>query len=160
MKKGLTILVLVLALVGGFFVWQKMQAPQTVQPVQKQEPMIKKIDLTTQPEWVQKLVVTAKKGTAANGLSNITIKAVGLPKEVSAVSYVFSYETAKNGTQGHFSNTPLETKGQDSFTKTIELGTCSTKSCVRHEGVTAVEIELDFTTSSDDSPIWTGTISL
>ena len=44
---------------GGFFVWQKSQ----VKPVEilPKESMIKKVDMSTQPDWVQKLKVVAKK---------------------------------------------------------------------------------------------------
>lgn len=144
---------------GGFFVWQKSQIKTS--GTSEQESMIKKVDMTTQPDWVQKLKVLVKKGTSSNGLSNVTFYIDGMPKDlVSLLSYVVQYQTSNKGVQGALSTTPLKINGVTSFSKTVDLGTCSTKSCVRHDGVTAIELELDFTTSSGDSPIWSNTIGL
>lgn len=152
-------IVAVLLLIGGVIVWQKSQVKPIETP--SKESMIKKVDLSTQPDWVQKLKVTVKKGVSSNGLANVTITAEGMPKGiVSALSYVVQYQTSNKGTQGSLSTTPIKVNGETSFFRTIDLGTCSTKSCVRHDGVMAVEVELDFTTTSGDSPTWSNTISL
>ncbi|MCL4397607.1 hypothetical protein M1403_01115 [Patescibacteria group bacterium] len=157
MKNKLPVLiVLLLVVVGGFLVWQKSQAkPAIVPKPEVTETGIKKVDLSTQPEWVQKLVVTAKKGRSANGLDNFTLTAKGIDPTVKTLTYVVQYETSNKGTQGALVMKPQEvTNG--TYTQVIDLGTCSTKSCVRNDGVTSVEIELDFS----DGSIWTGTISL
>lgn len=152
-------IVILLIVLGGYFVYQKSQAKPTEAPVQ-QESMVKKIDLSTQPEWVQKLDVTAKKGRSANGLDNVTVMVKGIPQGlVASVTYVMQYQTTNKGTQGALSSKPIDVTGT-TFTKTIDLGTCSTKSCVRHDGVTSIDLELDFTTTSGDAPIWEKTIDL
>mgnify|MGYP001580862597 CR=1 FL=1 len=158
-RAAIGVVFFLLVSLGGFFVWQKSQ----IKPVEipAKESMIKKVDLSTQPDWVQKLKVVAKKGVSGNGLANVTIYIDGMPKDmVSALSYVVQYQTSNKGTQGAFSTTPLKINGATTFSKTIDLGTCSTKSCVRHDGVTSVEVELNFTTTSGDTSVWTGTINL
>lgn len=144
---------------GGYSLYQKIQTPP-VPVTTEPETMVKKIDLSTQPEWVQKLDVTAKKGKSANGLDNAIVTAKGFPQGlVTGVTYVVQYQTTNKGTQGALSSKPVSVTGT-TWTKTIDLGTCSTKSCVRHDGVTSIDLELDFTTTSGNTPIWEKTISL
>lgn len=159
--KLLPIIVVVLVALAGFLIWQKSQVKPPAAPPAVSTPTVNKIDLSTQPEWVQKLTVTAVKSISGNGLANVTVKVTGLPDGlVQSASYVIQYQTTNAGAQGALSSTPIAVNGKTSFSKTIDLGTCSTKSCVRHDGVTAIDVELDFTTSSGDKPIWTGTINL
>lgn len=156
--------VVALVVILGAVVWQKSSVRSTANsnsPTPTPAVGIKKVDLASQPEWVQKLTVTAKKGVSANGLNNVTVKASGMPAGlVQTLGYVLQYETTNKGTQGALSTTPLTINGATEFTKTIDLGTCSTKSCVRHEGVASVDLELDFTTSSGDQFAWSGTLNL
>jgi hypothetical protein len=153
-------IVLALILILGFVIWQKSQAP--VKPEEtKKESLVKKVDLASQPEWVQKLTVTVTKGSSANGLKNFTMKVTGLPKDlVQSVDYIVQYETTNKGSQGALSTKPLDVKGATEFSKTIDLGSCSTKTCVTFDGVTAVETELDFITSDSSKFSWTGTLDL
>ncbi len=145
-KKIIIGVVLVLVGISGWLVYQKSQ----VRPVVLPEPLaVKKIDLD----------VTARKGQSANGLENVTVLVKGLVK-VETVSYVLQYQTSNKGAQGALSSTPVVVSGATTFTKTIDLGTCSTKSCVRHEGVISVDLELDFTTSDGSKPTWFKTINL
>jgi hypothetical protein len=161
--KGIPAIVVVAAvgllLAGGAMVWQKSQIKTEV--TRSKTPAIKKVDLATQPAWVQKLKAAARKGTSANGLENVALIVSGLPKgEVETISYVLQYQTSNKGAQGAMSSIPVEVRGATEFSKTIDLGTCSTKSCVRHEGVTSVEVELDFVTSSGGEAVWTGIVNL
>lgn len=151
-KKVIGGVVLLLVVVAGvFFVFQ--QPKPAVKTEEKQEFSIKKVDLAKQPEWVQKLKVTGKKGQSANGLNNVTLSVTGI--EAASLTYVLEYQTSNKGTQGALAMSP-QSVSDGKFTKTIDFGTCSTKSCVRHDGVTSVTVELDFS----DSSIWTGSVSL
>lgn len=153
--------VLLLLGVGGYLVYQKSQVKPSETTSSEPEAMVRKIDLSTQPEWVQKLEVTAKKGRSANGLENVTVTVKNIPSGmVAGATYVMQYQTTNKGTQGALSTKPINVSGATTFTKTIDLGTCSTKSCVRHEGVTSIDLELDFTTTSGDTPIWEKTLDL
>jgi hypothetical protein len=150
-KKIIGGVVLLLALVvGGYFLLQQPKPEVKNAPA---ESSIKKVDLATQPEWVQKLKVSGKKGRSANGLDNMTLSVTGI--EATSLTYVLEYQTSNKGTQGALAMSPQSITGK-SFTKTIDFGTCSTKSCVRHDGVTSVLVELDF----NDSSIWTGSVDL
>lgn len=155
---GIIAFVVLVGIVGFVLLNRPKETPKVEE--KKAESMIKKVDLSTQPEWVQKLEVTATKGTSANGLKNVTVKVTGMPKDlVTSVNYIVQYETANKGSQGALSTKPIDVAGKTEFFKTIDFGTCSTKSCVTHEGVTAIELELDFTATSG-SFIWSKTLPL
>lgn len=165
MKKSLPIVIIVVLvlLAGGvWYVKSQFDTPVTPPtPSVQNATLAKKIDLSTQPEWVQKLVVTAKTGKSSNGLNNFTINISGMPKGmVKSLTYVASYDTSNKGSQGVLATKPLLIDGATSYIKTIDLGTCSTKSCVRHDGVKSVDLELDFTTTAGDLPMWSKTLAL
>ncbi len=149
--------IVVLLLVGilGFMFWQKSQMKA---PVPVVEPTIKKVDLSTQPAWVQKLNVSAVSGrNPKNGLKTYTVTVQGLPKDsISTLSYVIQFMTTNKGSQGDFSSKPIELNGVSEYKHTGDFGTCSTKSCIVWEGVKQLDVELDF----NDSSVWTGTVSL
>lgn len=154
-------LVILLLVVLGVVIWKKSVTSVSNSGASTPVHTVKKIDLASQPLWVQKLVVTAASGRSANGLKNVTLKVTGLPSaQVDSVTYTFQYETSNKGTQGTYSSKPLEVAGAENFSKTFDLGTCSTKSCVTHDGVKAIDVELDFNTSSGDQPVWTGTVQI
>jgi len=157
--------VVVLLVVGiGLIIFQKSQvkAPVTKPAANGDEITIKKVDMASQPEWVQKLVVKVTGGTnPKNGLKTITITADGMPEGlVRSYNYVAQFETANLGTKGGLSFTPLEINGAKLLTKTFDLGSCSTKSCVRYDGVKEINLELDFTTTSGDQFTWSKVVPL
>lgn len=154
------LIILFLAGTLGFIILQKTLPAKPATPAST-TPEVKKIDLSTQPEWVQKLEVTAVRGRSGNGLQNVTFSATGLPRGlVSNVNYVVQYQTSNKGSQGALSTKPIEVNGDTKFSKTIDLGTCSTKSCVTHDGVTAIDLELDFTTTDGSQFSWSKTLDL
>lgn len=149
-----------LVLVLGAIVWQKSQVTTPASSFAP-EAGVKKVDLSSGPEWVQNLAVVAKKGYSANGLENVTISLKGLPKGmVATVSYVMQYQTTNRGTQGALSTKALDIDGATTFKKTVDLGACSAKSCVRHDGVTSVDLELDFTATSGQTASWSKNLDL
>lgn len=118
------------------------------------------VDLKTQPKWVQDLKVTAVRGKSANGLENFVLTMSGLDPTVSGITYTIEYQTTDKGIQGTFSSKPVDPEGETTYSlKTMDLGTCSTKSCVRHTGVKELTIQLDFQTSTSPA-IWTGIVPL
>ncbi|KKU91363.1 MAG: hypothetical protein UY21_C0010G0018 [Microgenomates group bacterium GW2011_GWA1_48_10] len=156
-------LVGLLLVVAGVIVWQKSAVKEPSKTTAPKTPTIKKVDLKSQPEWVQKLTVTVKKGkSSTNSLDTLTFAVSGLPEGlVSSLEYTFSYETTNRGTDGGFSTRPIDINGETTYTKTVEMGSCSTGGkCVRNEGTTSVDLEFDFTTKDGDQPIWTGTLDL
>lgn len=156
MKKVLPIAVVILVIIAGILILQKsLVRPAIVPKPEVTDTGIKKVDLSTQPEWVRQLKVSGRKGSSPNGLDNFTLTASGIDSGVSTVTYIVQYQTSNKGVQGALGMSPQEVS-DGVFSKTIDLGTCSTKSCVRHDGVTEVEVELDFS----DGSIWTGDISL
>lgn len=166
MNKNLPIIigssVVILLIIGGFIFWQKSQnqTPVSKPEYVQQESSIQMVDLKTQPKWVQDLKVTAKRGRSPNGLENFTLTMTGLDPSAEGITYTIEYQTTDKGIQGTFSSKPVPTDGKSELSlKTIDLGTCSTKSCVRHNGVKSLTIQLDFTTKSG-SATWTGIVPL
>lgn len=156
------VIVLVIAAVVVFFWWRNSQAatPAPEPEYQQQTSSIQMIDLSTQPKWVQDLKVTAQRGKSPNGLENFALTLNGLDKSVTGITYTIEYQTTDKGIQGTFSTKPVDPEGEATYTlKTMDLGTCSTKSCVKHDGVTELIIQLDFQTS-DGPAIWTGTVKI
>lgn len=154
-------LVVLLLIVLGVIVFQKSNTAAPTSPITEAATGIKKVNLAEQPEWVQKLIVTAKKGRSANGLTNVTLKVTGMPDGVvESLEYVVQYDTTNRGTQGALSSKPAEVRGKTEFTKVIDLGTCSTKSCVTHEGVTGIEVQLDFLGKNGEKFAWSGSLPL
>ncbi len=152
--------VAVLFLVLGFIVWQKSQVPQAPKS-QAVEPAIKKIDMASQPEWVQKLDVTTKTGVSPNTLKNVTFNVSGMPEGlVQSLDYIVQYQTANKGSQGAMSTKPIEINGKTGYSKMVEFGSCSTKTCVHFDGVTEIELELDFTTTTSEKFSFVKTIKL
>ncbi len=168
-KKVLIIIAVIIvgllgALVGGGL-WFKAQFNQPAKEANPHLPpsqsTVHKIDLSTQPEWVQKLEVTAVKGQSVNGLQNVSISVKGIPKGlVKTLEYVMQFETTNRGSQGAYSTTPIDLQGAAVWTKTMDLGTCSTYSCVPYKGVKSLDLELDFITTSGDKPAWSKTLDL
>lgn len=165
-KKAIIFVIIacVLVLVGYLFVrfFLSKNSPTTPSSVTTTEtPTVKKVDLSTQPEWVRNLIVTAVSGRSSNSLKNVTLKTEGMPSGmVSSVEYVIQYETTNRGAQGALSSKPISVNGATTFSKTIDLGTCSTKSCVTHDGVTNIDAELNFNSTTGEQFSWSGTISI
>ncbi len=141
-----------------------LQKPQPAKPAepeyQQQESSIQMVDLKTQPKWVQDLKVTAERGKSANGLENFTLTLNGLDPKVSGITYTIEYQTLDKGIQGTFSSKPVDPEGETEYSlKTMDLGTCSTKSCVKHTGVKELTMQLDFATP-DGPAVWTGIVPL
>lgn len=154
--------VLVIVAFVGFFWWKGSQtsAPAPESEYIQQESSIQMVDLKTQPKWVQDLKVSAVRGKSSNGLENFVLTMSGLDPTVSGITYTIEYQTTDKGIQGTFSSKPVDPEGETEFSlKTMDLGTCSTKSCVRHTGVKELTIQLDFTTKAGPA-IWTGTVPL
>lgn len=153
-------LVVVLLLALGLMVWQKSQVRPATEPA-KQESAIKKVDMATQPDWVQKLQVTTKRGVSPNTLQNVTFTVSGLPSGlVQSLDYILQYQTANKGSQGAMSTKPINIGGKTEYSKLVEFGSCSTKTCVHFDGVTAIDLELDFTTTASEKFSWSKSLTL
>jgi hypothetical protein len=155
--------IVLLVIVIGFVFWQKSSVKTQALP---QAPTAKKVDMKSQPLWVQNLTLAASKGTrkGSRGLDNVTITISKIPAGmVETLTYTisYSYKTAQgDGSGGFFTDTQIKVDGAETFTRTFDFGTCSTKSCVRLDGVTALDVEIDFTTKDGNTPIWSGTVDV
>lgn len=157
-------IVIILLAVLGFIFWQK----STIKTPTPNTNVLttKKVDMKSQPEWVQKLELTAVKGPrkGTRGLDNVVFTLSGMPSGmVSTLLYTmpYYYKTAQGeGSGGFQTETPVKVDGAETFTRTFDFGTCSTNTCVRHDGVTAIDVQIDFRTQDGDTPIWSGTVEV
>lgn len=156
------VLVILLVIIGAIF-WQKSSVKTQAPP---QVHTAKKVDMASQPEWVQKLAVTAVKSLRGGerGLDKVKVSLEGIPPGiVSTLTYTmsYSYKTPQgDGSGGFFTDTPIKVDGATAFSRSFDFGTCSTRSCVRHDGVTSLDVEIDFITKDGASPIWSGTVEI
>lgn len=156
--------VAVLLLILGIIFWQKSQVKSNGQTVsQDNSHSVKKVDMASQPKWVQDLSVSAVKGIhkGTRGLDNVVVTINNIPEGmVDSLTYTmsYSYQGGQGGSGGFFTDTPVKLTTPTSFARTFDFGTCSTNSCVRHDGVSSLDVEIDFTTTKGDQPVWSGTV--
>lgn len=79
--------------------------------------------------------------TALNGKKEVLLSVVGIPRGISSLEYILSYETTEGGLQGV--NSIAEITGSD-FEKKITLGTCSSGTCTYHSLKNKIKVELLF----------------
>ena len=80
--------------------------------------------------------------------NTVVLTATGLGGKYANVGYELSYQSNglfKGVTSG---STPIDTSGQDTFTREVYLGTCSKNDCRPDTGVTKISVVLKFTDSS------------
>lgn len=66
-----------------------------------------------------------------------------IPSGTSSIDYELSYQTTKQGLQGVIGTINLE-NNQKNYEKKITLGTCSSGSCVYHQVVGEIKLNLKF----------------
>jgi len=82
------------------------------------------------------VVPTVDKSTSVGissrpGSKEIQMKIFGIPRGTTSVEYELSYQTKEQGTQGVIGT--VNKFDNDSLTKDITLGTCSSGRCVYHD---------------------------
>lgn len=162
MKKTLPVIIIglvaLLLLALGVVVWQKSQGTPAAETGPKKA---KKVDLATQPKWVQDLVVTVTKGQGSR-LPTLTFKISGIPADmVTGLNYTAYFETSNRGTQGS-QNTKdtVDIRGKTDYSHTFDLGTCSSGTCLAYQGVKSIDLELEFIGKNDEEYSWSKTLEL
>ena len=154
-------LIVILVLVLGSIVWQKSQIKEP-EPAGAREAGTKtrKVDLSSQPDWVQNLQVIVTKGKSKNGLENFTFKVTGIPLNTAkTLAYTAYFDTSNRGTQGASSTEPIDLVGATEFSKTIDLGTCSA-TCSAFQGVKSIDLELSFGSVADKEFFWSKSLEI
>lgn len=141
MKKVIIGLVIVL-LIGGFFVFAKMN--KQVKPKEEEAVPTPTIVLPTIPDTVS-VSLTPKNGNKA-----VMLSVKGIPENVESVDYELTYTTSAGLPRGVLGK--ISTKGETSVERDdIVLGTCSSGKCVYDTGVTKVDLSLKFNTADGSS---------
>lgn len=107
-------------------------------------------DVEPTPEVVYQEVDGSVQATlvANQGKTKVTLSVTGLASRFSQIEYELSYETTNNGTQGAFSNDPIDISAQDEFEREVELGSCSTGGkCTYDKGVNNFKLTAKLHTS-------------
>ncbi|RJR30295.1 hypothetical protein C4564_00915 [Candidatus Microgenomates bacterium] len=143
-----SIAVLVLVFLGGFFVVRGMTKPAAA-PVEEEESMI--LDL---PDADPSIVVSVE--PKSDGRS-IILSVSEIPSGTESIEYELSYNTAEGLPKGALGK--IDVNGKTEVEKDVLLGTCSKNTCTYDEGVTMVDLVLKFNHPSGATK-FTGQFSL
>jgi hypothetical protein len=83
---------------------------------------------------------------ALPGKKEVRLSVENMPNGTKTLEYELSYEARNQGPQGVITQ-PIDVSGQNSYEKTITLGTCSSGTCVYHDVVSNISLSLKFTGS-------------
>lgn len=86
---------------------------------------------------------------AMNAKKDLMLKITGIPNGTESVEYIISYNTAAQGLQGLNGIVSVDS-GDSEVEKKLTVGTCSSGSCVYHDVVGDIKVELKFTGSYGD----------
>ncbi|QQG44723.1 MAG: hypothetical protein HYW86_02295 [Candidatus Roizmanbacteria bacterium] len=81
---------------------------------------------------------------AKNNKKAIDLTIDGIPSLTTSIEYSLSYETKQQGLQGIIGTIEVN-NGEKKKTLSRELGTCSSGTCVYHQVVGNIKVELKFT---------------
>ncbi len=87
--------------------------------------------------------------TSTNARRAVVVDIEGIPSGTQTIDYSISYQTKQQGLQGIIGTITL-TGGETSHQLKRDLGTCSSGTCIYHEVVGKVTLELKFTGSYGD----------
>lgn len=142
MKKNVTIgiVLAVLLVLTGFFVFRTMNKSQTPAPVETEENTSLFEDDVPENTSVG---VTVERSTSDD--NTVVIIVSGLDNKYSGLEYEVTYESEGIMKGVNSGSKPLEIAGQSEFTRDVYLGTCSRNVCKPDTGVSALSVVLQFT---------------
>ncbi len=76
------------------------------------------------------------------GGKDVILSVDQIPSDTQSIDYELSYNTQKQGLQGVIGT--IQTKGESTYQKTLTLGTCSSGTCVYHDVLGAIKLNLKF----------------
>ncbi len=104
------------------------------------------VTATPSPEMVIPTVgsQTTVTVTPANTRHAVIVDVEGIPAGTTSIDYSISYQTKQQGLQGIIGTISLD-NGETSYQIKRDLGTCSSGTCVYHDVVGKVTVQLKFT---------------
>jgi len=81
--------------------------------------------------------------TAVNNRHSVQLDIKGIPNQTQTIEYSLSYHTKQQGLQGIIGTITLENNATDYQLKR-DLGTCSSGTCIYHDVVGKITVELKF----------------
>lgn len=131
---GVAIVAVILALVSGFVVknmtGSRPTSLESREPEESLEPLDPAIKVAL--AWSK-----AKENT-------VVLSVTGLGNQVKSLAYEFSYESKGLIKGVNSGSKPIDTNGQDSFSREVYLGTCSRNDCKPDLGVSKISVVLEF----------------
>lgn len=82
---------------------------------------------------------------SASKANTVVLTANGLGEKIVSVGYELSYDSNGLIKGVNSGSKPIDTTGQNSFTREVYLGTCSKNDCKPDVGVTKISVVLEFT---------------
>lgn len=131
---GVVVLLVIIAVVvvSKVFMKSTKSGNESVSPTEATEQAIPTVDSSVE--------VKLEKAT---GGQEVVLSIRGIPTGTTSVDYELSYQTEKQGLQGVIGT--IKVDGQDSYEKQLTLGTCSSGTCVYHQVVGKIKLNLRFT---------------
>lgn len=136
-KKKLIIsgVILLIILLGSFVVMSRKSSTQkqtTVEALPTEE-VIPTVDSNVRVDLV-----------SSSAGREVTLQIKNIPAGTNTIDYELSYQTKQQGLQGVI-GTIQPKKGESDFDKSLTLGTCSSGTCIYHEVVGKIRLNLRFT---------------
>lgn len=141
-KKMLAVFgVLVILLVGtGVVVWRVLVTKPAPKAQTATDEVLPNDSL---PQVDSSVKVDLTKSTAK--ANTVELTATGMAGKMVSVGYELSYDSNGLIKGVNSGSKPIDTSGQDSFTREVYLGTCSKNDCKPDPGVTKISVVLEFT---------------
>ena len=140
-KNQIILIILVVVLIGGlifFLTRSKNNSPIQEQEVTPTETVIPTVDSSVKVSL-----------NPRNSNKEVTLELEGITQNTTTVEYALSYMTQSQGLQGLIGTINLD-DGESTYEKELTLGTCSSGTCVYHQVVGSIKVELKFTGSYGD----------
>ncbi len=134
-KMIIVAVVLVILLLGGVLVMSKKSTTQkpNAQDTLPTEEVIPTVDSSVKVNL-----------TSSSAGREVLLQVKNVPSGTTSIDYELSYQTKQQGLQGVI-GTVQPKNGENDFEKKLTLGTCSSGTCIYHEVVGKIRLNLRFT---------------
>lgn len=127
--------IVTILIIGGVLVGSR----RSTQPKQPEEELLPtEVVIPTVDSNVSVDLVSSSAGR------EVVLQIKGIPSDTESIDYELSYQTKQQGLQGVIGTIELK-KNESEVDKSLTLGTCSSGTCVYHQVVGKIRLNLRFT---------------
>lgn len=129
-------IILIVLLIGAVFMFTRNSDETTKQATEETEE--EKIEVIPTVDSSVKVGIEPE-----NGNKDVVLTIAGIPEGTESIEYIISYDTAEQGLQGLNGIVSVDS-GENEVEKKLTVGTCSSGTCVYHDVVGDIKVELKF----------------